>query len=182
VAGDVRAVHTDRAAGLDLRIEPGQLVLVADCDTGETLRRRAKVGSRVTVSFAARDQRLADADLAVTGVGWVLHKGKPHRANWKQYDFSTVRHPRTVVAWNQAHYFLVVIDGRSIESVGMTFDEMANFLTTVLNADEALNLDGGGSSAIVVDGTVKNLPSDGTERAVANALLLVRDAAHDDQR
>lgn len=178
VTGVVREIHTDLAAVRDLPVGSGELILAADCETGEALRRGLRVGSEVVVWFAVRDERLAGADLAVTGVGWIVRHGRPHRANWKQYAFSTVRHPRTVFAWNESHYFMLVIDGRSLESVGMTFAEMADFLTTVLHADEALNLDGGGSSTMVVDGVVKNAPSDGSERAVANALLVVRDAAH----
>jgi exopolysaccharide biosynthesis protein len=68
---------------------------------------------------------------------------------------------------------LVTIDGRQEASLGMSFAEMADFLLT-LGATDALNLDGGGSTAMVIDGEVVNRPSDITgERAVANVLLLV---------
>ncbi len=176
VCGVVESILRDDAAGRGLDIQPGQVLLVADCETGEFLRNRARVGERVTLTLGVQERLFADVDMAVTGVGYVVRNGKPYRSNWKQYEFSTVRHPRTLVAWNDAQLFLVVIDGRSIESVGMDFGEMASFLITVLQASEAVNLDGGGSSAVVVDGRVMNTPSDGGERAVANAVLLVREA------
>lgn len=57
-------------------------------------------------------------------------------------------------------------------SDGMTFHELAE-LARRLGCTEALNLDGGGSSTLWLGGQVMNSPSDGRERLVANALLLV---------
>jgi exopolysaccharide biosynthesis protein len=42
-----------------------------------------------------------------------------------------------------------------------------------LGAVDALNLDGGGSSEMVVDGEVVNRPSDGRERRITNAVLIL---------
>jgi exopolysaccharide biosynthesis protein len=55
--------------------------------------------------------------------------------------------------------------------VGMTLPETAELMRE-LGALDALNLDGGGSSTMVVEGQVVNRPSDGRERSVSNALLL----------
>jgi hypothetical protein len=90
--------------------------------------------------------------------------------------FITRRHPRTAVGYRQGggRLLLVVVDGRQAPySDGMALDELAALLVR-LGADEALNLDGGGSTAMVVEGAVVNRPSDaGGERAVANALVLL---------
>jgi exopolysaccharide biosynthesis protein len=68
---------------------------------------------------------------------------------------------------------LLAVDGRSTASVGMTVTELATTLAS-LGAWDALNFDGGGSTALVIDGRVVNVPSDPTgERAVANALLIL---------
>jgi exopolysaccharide biosynthesis protein len=69
---------------------------------------------------------------------------------------------------------LVVVDGRQpTHSLGMTMLELAMELKR-LGAVEAMNLDGGGSSTMVVGGSVINLPSDETgERAVASALVVL---------
>ncbi|NJD19939.1 MAG: phosphodiester glycosidase family protein, partial [Gemmatimonadetes bacterium] len=74
--------------------------------------------------------------------------------------------------------WLVVVDGRQApHSLGMTLPELTELLEA-LGAEEALNLDGGGSSVMVVRGAVHNRPSDEAgERAVVNALALVRDPA-----
>jgi hypothetical protein len=88
-------------------------------------------------------------------------------------ELLTVRHPRTAVAYNDDYVFFVVCDGRSESSRGMTGVELGNFCRYTLGATWALNLDGGGSSTMVVNGTVVNSPSDGSERAVCNGLMMV---------
>ena len=67
-----------------------------------------------------------------------------------------------------------MVDGRQGFSRGNTMVELANRMVS-LGADEALNLDGGGSSTIMARGRggklkVINSPSDGSPRAVANGL------------
>ncbi len=54
----------------------------------------------------------------------------------------------------------------------MTLVEFARLFKN-LGATDALNLDGGGSSTMVVKGSIKNVPSDGRERPVINALLVL---------
>lgn len=99
--------------------------------------------------------------------------------------FGPVRHPRTAVGISAdgRRVLLVVVDGRQPPySEGMTLPELAR-LMLALGATDAINLDGGGSSTMVVaDGSqgdaalrVVNRPSDREgERAVANALLVTR--------
>lgn len=83
------------------------------------------------------------------------------------------RAPRTAVGVTaEGEVLLVVADGRrERESVGLTLQELAEWMLD-LGAVEAMNLDGGGSSTMVVDGMLLNKPSDGKERAVASALLV----------
>lgn len=86
----------------------------------------------------------------------------------------TARHPRTAVGLSadSKKLFMVVVDGRSTTSRGMTCGELGTVLKG-LGATEALNLDGGGSSAMYVAGIgVVNRPSDGSERVVGNHLAL----------
>lgn len=94
--------------------------------------------------------------------------------------FAASRHPRTAVAVSveDSRVLFVVVDGRQGDySTGMTLPELTDLLQA-LGAEEALNLDGGGSSALVVQGRVVNRPSDEAgERPVVNALLLVDDPA-----
>lgn len=89
--------------------------------------------------------------------------------------FGEARHPRTAVGWRpDGTLLLVTVDGRQEPySAGMSLAELASLFRR-LGATEALNLDGGGSTAMVVRGQVVNRPSDREgERANANALLLL---------
>jgi len=83
--------------------------------------------------------------------------------------YDTDLHPRTAVGISQdgQTLFLVVVDGRTPISAGKTINGMAVLLGD-LGAHNAMNIDGGGSSTMVVDGQIKNNPSDGWERVVSN--------------
>ncbi|MBQ9192248.1 MAG: phosphodiester glycosidase family protein [Bacteroidales bacterium] len=84
---------------------------------------------------------------------------------------STNTHPRTVIAKNEFnHLLLIVIDGRRpTVSRGMSAAEVTQFLVTNFNPQYALNLDGGGSSTMCVQGQgdesthVVNYPTDSDE-------------------
>ena len=101
-------------------------------------------------------------------------------------SFATSRHPRTAagIASDGRRLLLVTVDGRQRPySDGMTLRELAN-LMLALGARDAINLDGGGSTAMVVKSprtralTVVNKPSDPAgERAVGNALAVVKGCA-----
>jgi len=100
-----------------------------------------------------------------------------------QPGFATGRHPRTAIgiANNGKRLLLVVVDGRQKPySDGMTLRELAT-LMLALGARDALNLDGGGSTTMVVENLksgkleIANHPSDPTgERPVGDALAVVR--------
>ena len=91
--------------------------------------------------------------------------------------FAQQRHPRSAIGWtaNQSALLLVVVDGRQPPySDGMTLAELTALFRR-LGATDALNLDGGGSTTMIVAGKVVNRPSDaGRERPVGNALALAR--------
>lgn len=76
-------------------------------------------------------------------------------------DFNQVRHPRTAVGITADNKMIaVVVDGRSLDSQGLTIPELSE-LMAALGCVQALNLDGGGSStAWVKGGGVVNFPSD----------------------
>jgi len=87
---------------------------------------------------------------------------------------ATTRHPRTAVCFDDQWIYFVVVDGRDPgRSVGMTIDELGRFCRDTLGARWGINQDGGGSSTMWVQGQVRNVPSDGTERAVANGLMMI---------
>lgn len=90
-----------------------------------------------------------------------------------QADIAKGRAPRTALGLGRkGELILLVVDGRQAQSKGLTLWELAALIKEK-GAIEALNFDGGGSSAMVIRNRVVNRPSDGHERPVASALLLV---------
>lgn len=87
--------------------------------------------------------------------------------------FFLARHPRTAVgAREDGTLLLVTVDGRRPgESVGMSLPELTDLMLE-LGCVSAINLDGGGSTTMVVDGKVVNSPSGGEARRNADAILL----------
>lgn len=97
-------------------------------------------------------------------------------------DYATGRHPRTAigVSADRTRAWIVVVDGRQTDSVGATLPELAEVFHG-LGASDAINLDGGGSSTLAVEGAdgaprLLNTPIHtgvpGRERPVANHILL----------
>ncbi|MCM4169058.1 3',5'-cyclic adenosine monophosphate phosphodiesterase CpdA [Arenibacter antarcticus] len=71
-----------------------------------------------------------------------------------------IRHPRSAIGYVDKHTLLMmVVDGRQVASVGVTLEELAQLMQGI-GAQEALNLDGGGSSAMVAGKEVVNIPTD----------------------
>lgn len=88
--------------------------------------------------------------------------------------FTDVRHPRTLLGVDRrGDLWLVAIDGRQpAYSVGMRFDEMIA-LCLRLDLVDAVNLDGGGSTTMVVGGEIVNRPADAAgPRPVSDAILV----------
>lgn len=93
-------------------------------------------------------------------------------------------HPRTFmgISKDRKTVYAVCVDGRwngSEGSAGVTLDDEGRILK-VLGAWDGINLDGGGSTGIVVHGVQQNHPSDGIERAVGNGVIYFSNAPVDD--
>jgi hypothetical protein len=83
------------------------------------------------------------------------------------------RNPRTGVGVREdGTILLVTVDGREASSAGMTPDQFGRLFRS-LGATWALNMDGGGSTTMVVHDKVVNVPSDGYERPVGSSLLVL---------
>ena len=108
-----------------------------------------------------------------------------YEAEYLDYGFAADRNSRTAIGYTEDRktLFLVTVDGgQPGYSVGMRLEELGEFMATRLaefsvsgvNAHQALNMDGGGSTTMVIGGEVVNRPSDPIgERPVGNALLIV---------
>lgn len=116
------------------------------------------------------------AEDIVGGVPQLIKNGKIE-ITWEQEKsskaFVETKHPRTAVAkLKDGKFLMVTVDGRSESSGGISLEELAKFLLE-LGATDAMNLDGGGSTTMFVDGKVVNKPSDKEgERRVSDAILV----------
>ncbi|MEU9443866.1 phosphodiester glycosidase family protein [Streptomyces sp. NPDC048304] len=83
------------------------------------------------------------------------------------------RNPRTIAGTTRdGRIALATVDGRMTTSVGTTMAETAA-LADALGLTDAVNLDGGGSTTLSVEGALVNHPSGSAERAVGDALVFV---------
>ena len=138
---------------------------------------QVKRGDRVTVNQTL-GSRLADEARLVVGAGpLLLEKGQVNvriREEAIAPDIAFGRAPRTGAGITaDGTVLLMVVDGRSQQSAGMTLKEFAQYLKR-FGAVSAVNFDGGGSSEMVLDGKIMNRPSDGSERPVGIGLGIFR--------
>lgn len=120
-------------------------------------------------------ERIGTADHVVNGAGLLRVKGR-RITSWENErlsgpNFVDMRHPRTMIGLDRrGDIWLVVVDGRQTTSAGMAFGDLQR-LADRLQLTDALNLDGGGSTTMVVKGKVVNSPSDAKgPRAVSDAI------------
>lgn len=97
--------------------------------------------------------------------------------SWKELfkpDIINSHAPRTAIGMTSTGKILfVTVDGRQPAlSVGVTLVELSEIMQE-FGAEEAVNLDGGGSTTMVIEGEVINSLSGGTQRKVADALIIV---------
>jgi Phosphodiester glycosidase len=166
---------SDLYQNASIPIAPGTAVLVARGTAAQKLLAEAPLGTTLTIRLWFQPGWEAVND-AIGGGPVLVRDGRPvFDANeaFTSYQLRP-RHPRTAVGQTAGGKILfVVVDGRQAGySVGMTTFEMAMTLVR-LGAVRAMALDGGGSSTLAFDGTVLNRPSDGSERAVSTALMLL---------
>ncbi len=157
------------------------VVISAEGESAEALRRAVRVGDRVALAMGIEHfDRSCQRRRAPTWVGiYTSISGSfvfLRRGEVVEFDNAgaRARNPRTAVCFNERYVYFVVVDGRAPEwSVGMTITELGEFCRDALGAGWGVNQDGGGSSTMWVNGQVVNRPSDGHERAVANGLMMV---------
>ena len=124
--------------------------------------------------------RLNAADHIVNGAGLLRRAGRIF-TNWEVENlradtFVDVRHPRTLIGLDRRGFiWIAAIDGRRQDySLGMSFADLQR-LCDRLELTDALNLDGGGSTTMVLEGKVVNRPSDpGGPRAVGDGILVFK--------
>jgi len=159
----------------NLSIPIGGVVLSAQGEERAKLMQALAPGSQSKVTVGL-DKSGANVAHVIGGGPTLVQKGKVRITAVEERfrnDVSQGRAPRTALGVDaKGHLLLATVDGRQPGySVGMTLRELARTLDE-LGAQEAINLDGGGSTAMAIRGEVVNKPSDGRERWVSNALIV----------
>ncbi|MFF5172813.1 phosphodiester glycosidase family protein [Micromonospora sp. NPDC000089] len=172
--GVVSAVRTGKTA---TPVPAGGSVLLA-AGTLATELAGTPVGTRVTVDYHARSDAPSPFSLAL-GAHQVLVRGGALVALDPADANNTALKPRTAIGWTgDRKLLLYVADGSSSRSRGLGVAELAERMRAA-GAVDAVMLDGGGSSQLVsrrrgdTGVAVTNVPSDGGQRPVPNAVGLV---------
>jgi hypothetical protein len=142
---------------------------------------RVRLAPRDDLPLDPAGDLLQAGPLLVAGSRPVVHDGidpEGFSANQSQFDsdITAGRYPRAALGISRELVFAVACDGRSREDAGLTLRELAELMAG-LGADRAINLDGGGSTSLVYDGQLRNVPREehGIElvagRPIVNALV-----------
>jgi exopolysaccharide biosynthesis protein len=126
------------------------------------------------------EQSLQGDDIMVSGPLLILNQTAEKLDTLN--SFNKTRHPRTAVAITKnKRILLITVDGRNENSAGMSLFELTKLMRW-LNAADAINLDGGGSTTLWISNYMQtgvvNFPTDNRkwdhdgERKVANVVLL----------
>lgn len=116
---------------------------------------------------------------AVGGGPVLLQNGQIKVTNNEERKFAGKaikdRHPRTAIGYTKNHEIIVLVsEGRTESAAGMTLIQLAQILKDI-GCEEAINLDGGGSSCMLINGKETNSPSDkGEQRPVPSVFLIER--------
>ena len=173
----VFSIAGNAAEGGVLPLEGGG-VLAAGGRMREELRAIGRRGGRVRIVSRITP---AKSKLRTVVGGWprVVMNGRSiaEYANIMEGTFPRFegRNPRSAVGFSRdsSTLYLVTVDGRRPTEAGVTLAELARLMLK-LGVHDGMNFDGGGSTAMIVEGKVVNRPSDQTgERAVGSALLVV---------
>jgi exopolysaccharide biosynthesis protein len=183
--GTVVAIQDSRGATL----APGQTSIQATGDAADTLA-GVSVGDRLPIHVKLRaghrPLRTSHGTTVVNGGPLLVRNGREHVTQRRDgmvhpgepsfaYGWVVKRNPRTFAGIDgRGRLVLVTVDGRSPDDLGLSIPETADVARS-LGLVDAINLDGGGSTTMVVDGQVISHPSDSTgERPVGDALLIGR--------
>lgn len=162
-------VDERRCGALEMSLNSGIVIATPSAGSRTAEVNGLTVGETVEVSWTFGWPSVLDS---VGGSPVLIEGGQIVVENCSSYLCD--QHPRTAVGIaSDGDILIAQIDGRSNLSVGMTLLQLAREMRD-RGAVWAMNLDGGGSSTMWIDGKgVVNTPSEDHERSVTNALLVL---------
>ncbi|MDD4496330.1 MAG: phosphodiester glycosidase family protein, partial [Eubacteriales bacterium] len=157
-----------------ITIPENGFVVVTRNEGASLLQQKFSIGDKVSFKIITAPVSWENAKMAISGGSLLVSNGKI------PYSFShdsPGANPRTAVGASRDSKELIVVtvDGRQDASLGLTQYELAELMLE-LGAYNAINLDGGGSTAMAarlpgdLSASLVNIPSDGAVRKVANVL------------
>lgn len=186
-SGDSRyRVTSNPVSAGSMAIPAGGYVLSGHCANGSPdnyagwLVDNLKIGDEISLELYPGLGEAAVTQL-ISGLPVILEKGQVLDNEWRDATLLSARHPRTAVGHSAdgKKVVLMIVDGRSNISQGVTSTELAHIMKCA-GCDYAMNLDGGGSSALYTTAFgYRNNISDGTPRPVTNSVWAVSTAPDD---
>ncbi len=182
-SGVVSNVTGYNTSGNSVIPNDGFVISVQNKELAAELAASVSSGATVEVGLAI-DSKWMDAQYILAAGPLLVKDSKVNISMSTSSSFAASRAPRTAVAIDSTgtKVFLVTVDGRqSGYSNGTSLSDLASYLISQ-GASAAINLDGGGSTTMVVRNpggyspTLINRPSDGSERRVSAILQVVNTA------
>jgi exopolysaccharide biosynthesis protein len=183
ITGTVASVTEYGQAGNSAIPEDGFVLSVQDKATAEQIKASIEVGSPIQVDLNI-DDKWKDAQFILAAGPLLVKDGKVNISMPESSSFVKTRSDRTAIAVDATgkKVFLVTVDGRqSGYSNGASLTDLASYLI-LKGAKYAINLDGGGSTTMVVRQpgeeapSLANRPSEGSERRVSATLQVINAA------
>ena len=171
LTGTLDSVSSDSK---EMKVPDGKALVVATGEKSQSIS-GLKVGQSVSIQIRSSGIDWDKYENVIGGGPILVKEGKvavDAEAEGFPASFYAKRHPRTAIGrTSDGDIWLVAVDGRQEISVGATLEELAKIMRR-LGCNDAVNLDGGGSTCLHLLGVTVNRPSDGVERPVSDGVLV----------
>jgi len=162
------------------KIPQDKFILSASCSASEFINREIISGDTIQIALEFNPD-IDNIEVLTGGWGHLVRDGKNISTLIDSVEgtfggFTRTKHPRTGIGYDKqsSTIYFITVDGRQKNSRGVSLDEFAEIMIKE-GIYQGLNLDGGGSTTMVIKDEVVNNPSDLTgERAVGNCLMFVK--------
>ncbi|MBU0672392.1 MAG: phosphodiester glycosidase family protein [Candidatus Margulisbacteria bacterium] len=170
----------------DSKIPEDGYVLSANGPAIEVLADNLRLGDKLTTQIKIVPYNTSPEKIIhlISGGPRLLKTGRTYISKHEekfQTDIAKGRAARTAVGiTKEKELLLVTVDGPPRRqqvrkdakiSIGVTLEELSNLLLS-LGAYEAMNLDGGSSSTMIINNRLANIPTSGYQRRVSNAIII----------
>jgi hypothetical protein len=171
--GQARSFTVDvvRCSSSPLALGEGVVVASKLAGAGADALQGLLPGDTVALSWTLKWKGVTD----VLGGSAILVSNGESTTGSNCLSYLCLKHPRTGVGITaDGKVLLIVVEGRYWRSKGATPGQFARIFIHE-GATYAMNLDGGGSSTMVIEGAIVNYLSDGIQRQVSSSLQIVPD-------